>query len=149
MFGYTPYDFSDKFDVGKVTGAGRQAEAKLKAQTFLTDSAVGGAGLTAFAKNKAGDIMRKANASAQSTANNAAGISGLFKAAGSIGSFGAAGGFGKVTDFSQPVFGAPGARETIGGYGGNEFFTPSEIPGFIAPNPSAVAPRDLIKYPLK
>ena len=94
MFGYTPYDFSDKFDVGKVTGAGRQAEAKLKADTFLKNSAVGGAGLTAFAKNKAGNIMRKANASAQSTANNAAGISGLFNAAGSIGMFGAGGGFG-------------------------------------------------------
>ena len=104
MFGYTPYDFSDKFDVGKVTGAGRQAEAKLKAQTFLTDSAVGGAGLTAFAKNKAGNIMRKANASAQSTANNAAGISGLFNAAGRTKLLGAAAGMTTPWDKGYSFF---------------------------------------------
>ena len=68
--------------------------------------------------------------------------------AGNLGSFGAAGGFGKVTDFSQPVFGAPGARETIGGYGGNEFFTPSEIPGFDT-SPITYTARDMTKYPLK
>ena len=149
MFGFNPSTFSDPFDVNKPLGTDNREQAKLKSQTFLTDSALGGKATGIIAQNKAEDIMAKAGAAAQRTASNAAGISGLFKAAGSIGSFGAAGGFGKVTDFSQPVFGAPGARETIGGYGGNEFFTPSEVPGFTTPNFSLNTPRDLVKYPYK
>jgi hypothetical protein len=148
MFGFNPSTFSDPFDVNKVAGTNSREQAKLKSQAFLTDSNLGGAATGIFAKNKAEDIMAKANASAQSTANNAAGISGIFNAVGSIGSFGAAGGFGKVTDFSQPVFGSPGARETIGGYGGNEFFKPSEIPGFDT-STITVTPRDMTKHPLK
>ena len=148
MYGFTPTNFSDPFDVNKVAGTDSRERAKLKSQTFLTDSQLGGAATGIFAQNKAEDIMAKAGASAQRTASNAAGISGIFNAVGSIGSFGAAGGFGKVTDFSQPVFGSPGARETIGGYGGNEFFTPSEVPGFDTSTISVI-PRDMTKYPLK
>ena len=42
---------------------------------------------------------------------------------------------GGTTDFSQPVPGVPGARETIGGYDSFETFNPSEIPGLTIPGP--------------
>ena len=148
MFGFDPTNFSDPFDVNKVAETNNRERAKLLSQSFLTDSDLGGKAIGIFGKNKAEDIAAKAQASANRTASNAAGISGIFNAVGSIGSFGAAGGFGKVTDFSQPVFGSPGARETIGGYGGNEFFTPSEIPGFDTSTIS-VTPRDMTKHPFK
>ena len=148
MFGFNPTNFSDPFDVNKVAQTNNRERAKLKSQAFLTDSNLGGAAIGIYGKNKAENIMAKANAAAAATTQNAAGISGIFDAVGNIGSFGAAGGFGKVTDFSQPVFGSPGARETIGGYGGNEFFKPSEIPGFDTSTIS-VTPRDMTKYPLK
>ena len=149
MFGFNPTNFSDPFDVNKVAQTNNRERAKLKSQTFLTDSNLGGAAIGIYGKNKAEDIMAKANAAAQATTQNAAGISGIFDAVGNIGSFAAGGGFGKgATDFSQPVAGAPGARETIGGYGGNEFFKPSEIPGFDT-STITVTPRDMTKYPLK
>ena len=94
MFGFSPSTFNDPLDVNKIAGTNSHEQAKLNAQTFLTDSKLGGAATGIFAQNKAEDIMAKAGASAQRTASNAAGISGLFNAAGSIGSFGAAGGFG-------------------------------------------------------
>ena len=94
MFGFNPTNFSDPFDVNKVAGTNNRERAKLKSQTFLTDSELGGKAIGIFGQNKAEDIMAKANAAAQRTASNAAGISGLLSAAGSIGSFGAAGGFG-------------------------------------------------------
>jgi hypothetical protein len=62
----------------------------------LTDSELGGKAIGIYGQNKAENIMAKAGAAAQRTANNAAGISGLLSAAGSIGSFGAAGGFGNL-----------------------------------------------------
>ncbi len=62
---------------------------------------------------------------------------------------GASSSFGGKTEFSQPVPGNPGARETIGGYGGNEYFTPSEVPGFTTPDFSLNTPRDVVKYPYK
>ena len=129
MYGFTPQNFSDPFEVNKVAQTNNRERAKLRSQAFLTDSDLGGKAIGIFGKNKAEDIAAKAQASANRTASNAAGISGIFNAVGSIGSFGAAGGFGGgVTEFSQPVAGFPGARETIGGYGGNEFFDPSEFP---------------------
>lgn len=94
MFGFNPSTFSDPFDVNKPLGADNRERAKLKSQTFLTDSALGGKATEIIGQNKAEDIMAKAGAAAQRTASNAAGISGLLSAAGSIGSFGAAGGFG-------------------------------------------------------
>jgi hypothetical protein len=93
MFGFSPSTFNDPLDVNKIAGTNSREQAKLKSQAFLTDSQLGGAATGIFAQNKAEDIMAKAGASAQRTASNAAGISGLFNAAGSIGSFGAAGGF--------------------------------------------------------
>ena len=148
MFGFNPSTFSEPFDVNKPLGTDNRERAKRKAETRILDSKLGGAATGMIAQNKAEDIMAKANASAQRSQQNASTFGNIMGAAGSIGSFGAAGGFGKVTDFSQPVFGAPGARETIGGYGGNEFFTPSEIPGFNT-SPITVTPRDMTKYPLK
>ena len=94
MFGFNPTNFSDPFDVNKVAQTNNRERAKLKSQTFLTDSELGGRALGTYAQNKADNIMAKAGAAAQRTASNAAGISGLLSAAGSIGSFGAAGGFG-------------------------------------------------------
>jgi len=94
MFGFNPTNFSDPFDVNKVAQTNNRERAKLKSQTFLTDSELGGKAIGIYGQNKAENIMAKAGAAAQRTANNAAGISGLLSAAGSIGSFGAAGGFG-------------------------------------------------------
>jgi len=94
MFGFNPSTFSDPFDVNAVAGANNRERAKLKSQSFLTDSALGGAATSIQAKNKAEDIMAKAQASARSTSNNAAMIGGALNFAGSLGSFGAAGGFG-------------------------------------------------------
>ena len=94
MIGFNPSTFSDPFDVNKPLGTDNRERAKLKSQTFLTDSALGGKATGIIAQNKAEDIMAKAGAAAQRTASNAAGISGIFNAVGSIGSFGAGGGFG-------------------------------------------------------
>jgi hypothetical protein len=94
MFGFNPSTFSDPFDVNAVAGANNRERAKLKSQSFLTDSALGGAATSIQAKNKAEDIMAKAQASAKSTTNNAAMIGGALDFAGSLGSFGAGGGFG-------------------------------------------------------
>ena len=66
MFGFNPSTFSDPFDVNAVAGANNRERAKLKSQSFLTDSKLGGAATGIFARNKAEDIMAKANASAQS-----------------------------------------------------------------------------------
>ena len=94
MFGFNPTNFSDPFDVNKVAGTNNRERAKLKSQTFLTDSELGGKAIGIYGQNNAENIIAKAGAAAQRTASNAAGISGLLSAAGSIGSFGAAGGFG-------------------------------------------------------
>jgi hypothetical protein len=94
MFGFNPSTFSDPFDVNAVAGANNRERAKLKSQSFLTDSQLGGAATGIFARNKAEDIMAKANASAQSSAQNASTFGNIMGAVGSIGSFGAAGGFG-------------------------------------------------------
>ena len=129
MYGFNPTSFSGAYNPTETLVRGNHEQAKLKSQAFKSASELGGKAMGIFGKNKAEDIAAKAQASANRTASNAAGISGIFNAVGSIGSFGAAGGFGGgVTEFSQPVAGFPGARETIGGYGGNEFFDPSEFP---------------------
>jgi hypothetical protein len=94
MFGFNPSTFSDPFDVNAVAGANNRERAKLKSQSFLTDSKLGGAATGIFARNKAEDIMAKANASAQRSQQNASTFGGIMGAVGSIGSFGAAGGFG-------------------------------------------------------
>ena len=83
MFGFNPSTFSDPFDVNAVAGANNRERAKLKSQSFLTDSALGGAATSIQAKNKAEDIMAKAQASARSTSNNAAMIGGALNFAGS------------------------------------------------------------------
>jgi hypothetical protein len=94
MFGFDPTNFSDPFDVNKVAETKNRERAKELSQSFLIDSDLGGKAIGIFGKNKAEDIAAKAQASANRTASNAAGISGIFNAVGSIGSFGAAGGFG-------------------------------------------------------
>ena len=102
MFGFNPTNFSDPFDVNKVAQTNNRERAKLKSQAFLTDSNLGGAAIGIYGKNKAENIMAKANAAAQATTQNAAGISGIFDAVGNIGSFGAAGGFnGSAFDYSK------------------------------------------------
>ena len=134
-FGTNPVDFITPFDTGKVVGTGAQARAKERANSFLDAAKVGGAGVDIFGKMRQQEILGDAQRAAQSTANNASLISGGLDLIGSVGSFGAAGGFGKTTDFSQPVFGSPGARETIGGYDSFETFNPSKIPGLTIPGP--------------
>jgi len=102
---------------------------------FLRDSAKATGSAMRFAGQQAGNASMFGGA-----------MSGLSSLA-----FGAykGGHFGGKTEFSQPVPGNPGARETIGGYGGNEYFTPSEVPGFTKPDFSLNTPRDVVKYPYK
>ena len=133
MFGFNPSTFSDPFDVNAVAGANNRERAKLKSQSFLTDSALGGAATSIQAKNKAEDIMAKAQASARSTTNNAAMIGGALNFAGSLGSFGAAGGFGNFGGggFSvgdAEVMGMPtGQAQHIGSGGMTEWTTDDPI----------------------
>ncbi len=119
MFGFNPSTFSDPFDVNSVAGANNRERAKLKSQTFLTDSQLGGAATGIFARNKAEDIMAKANASAQASQQNAATFGGIMGAVGNIGSMGAAGAFDPSKSFmhGKTPFGAGGGELTQ--YGGN------------------------------
>ena len=126
MFGFDPTNFSDPFDVNKVAETNNRERAKLLSQSFLTDSDLGGKAIGIFGKNKAEDIAAKAQASANRTASNAAGISGIFNAVGSIGSFGAAGGFGGAGAVGGD--GGAAAGLTMPGSKGYDFFksgTPS------------------------
>jgi hypothetical protein len=136
MFGFSPSTFNDPLDVNKIAGTNSREQAKLKSQAFLTDSQLGGAATGIFAQNKAEDIMAKANASAQATGRNAAGISGLFNAAGSIGSFGAAGGFGNfgATEGINPTTVVDSFGGQASGQAGNDFFV--DASGAIRPNPT-------------
>ena len=130
MFGFNPTNFSDPFDVNKVAGTNNREQAKLKSQAFLTDSALGGAATSIQAKNKAEDIMAKAQASAKSTTNNAAMIGGALDFAGSLGSFGAGGGFGGGG--GVPGDGGAAAGLTMPGSEGYEFFAnPNNQPNFV------------------
>jgi hypothetical protein len=134
MFGFNPTNFSDPFDVNKVAGTNNRERAKLKSQAFLTDSNLGGAAIGIYGKNKAENIMAKANAAAQATTQNAAGISGIFDAVGNIGSFAAGGGFGNFGGsggFSvgdAEVMGMPtGQAQHIGSGGMTEWTTDMPI----------------------
>ncbi len=133
MFGFNPSTFSDPFDVNKPLGADNRERAKLKSQTFLTDSQLGGAATGIFARNKAEDIMAKANASAQRSQQNASTFGNIMGAVGSIGSFGAAGGFGGGggSGFSvgdAEVMGMPtGQAQHIGSGGMTEWTTDMPI----------------------
>tara|TARA_R100000900_G_C3247559_1_gene146666 strand:- start:58 stop:477 length:420 start_codon:yes stop_codon:yes gene_type:complete len=134
MFGFNPSTFSDPFDVNSVAGANNRERAKLKSQAFLTDSQLGGAATGIFARNKAEDIMAKANASAQRSQQNASTFGNIMGAVGSIGSFGAAGVFDPNKTFMDggifgktpigagggtlPKFGLFG-KETVGTLGPN------------------------------
>jgi hypothetical protein len=133
MFGFNPSTFSDPFDVNAVAGANNRERAKLKSQSFLTDSQLGGAATSIQARNKAEDIMAKANASAQRSQQNASTFGNIMGAVGSIGSFGAAGGFGGGggSGFSvgdAEVMGMPtGQAQHIGSGGMTEWTTDMPI----------------------
>jgi hypothetical protein len=99
MFGFNPSTFSDPFDVNAVAGANNRERAKLKSQSFLTDSQLGGAATSIQARNKAEDIMAKANASAQRSAQGAQTFGNIANFAGSMGTIGASkGGFSGFFD---------------------------------------------------
>ena len=99
MFGFNPSTFSDPFDVNAVAGANNRERAKLKSQAFLTDSQLGGAATEIFARNKAEDIMAKANASAQRSQQNASTFGNIANFAGTMGTIGASkGGFSGFFD---------------------------------------------------
>ena len=128
-FGVDYTGFLDSFNVGEVAGANNRERAKLKSQSFLTDSKLGGAATGIMARNKAEDIMAKANASAQSSAQNASTFGNIMGAVGSIGSFGAAGGFGGG---GVPGDGGAAAGLTMPGSKGYDFFAdPSNQPNFM------------------
>ncbi len=93
-FGVDYTGFLDSFNVDKVVGANNRERAKLKSQSFLTDSALGGKVTGIFGQNQADDVMAKAQASIQSKNQGASNIMGALDFAGNLGSFGAGGGFG-------------------------------------------------------
>jgi len=140
MYGFTPQNFSDPFDVNKVAQTNNRERAKLLSQSFLTDSELGGKAIGIFGKNKAEDIQAKAQASANRTASNAAGISGIFNAVGSIGSFGAAGGFGNLGGGTNVT----GLTNT--GLGTDQAML---VPGIDTPPPSAfkINPQGTYMFP--
>jgi len=99
MFGFNATNFSDPFDVNKVAGANNRERAKLKSQTFLTDSELGGRALGTYAQNKADNIMAKAGAAAQRSQQNAQTFGNIANFAGTIGTIGASeGGFSGFFD---------------------------------------------------
>ena len=53
MFGFNPTNFSDPFDVNKVAQTNNRERAKLKSQTFLTDSELGGKAIGIYGQNNA------------------------------------------------------------------------------------------------
>jgi len=133
MYGFTPQNFSDPFDVNKVAQTNNRERAKLLSQSFLTDSDLGGKAIGIFGKNEAEDIAAEANASAARTASNAAGVTGLIDFAGGMGTIGASkGGFKGYFD-QWKGWGNSGSTlgvdRTSAGMG---------IPGSVAPNTSEV-----------
>ena len=123
--------FSSPFRADLVANNRNITEAKKRVGNYLRVGEIGGFGASQYGQAVGQGFLDDAGAYAAAQQRGANTFSGFANAIGSIGGFAAAGGFGKpATQFSQPVFGQPGARETIGGYGGNEFFKPSEIPGF-------------------
>lgn len=133
-------------DYGAILLSGAESKSALEQALMKLNSEVQGTETIFDARVKAAK-MGAADASRIAGAETfAAGAMGLGKAA--SGFIGAIGSMPKTTEFSQPVKGFPGARETIGGYGGNEFFTPSEISGFDT-SPITISPRDMSKYPLR
>ena len=140
--------FSSPFNVDLAVNARNKADAYTKSQAALRAGALGGSAASFLGKAKGQQFMDEAGAYVQQQGQKADMFGKAMGAVSGIGSFAAMGGFGSpATDFSQPVFGQPGARETIGGYGGNEFFKPSEIPGFDTSS-ITMTPRDMTKYPL-
>ena len=123
--------FSSPFRADLVANESNRAAAAKRVGAYKRAGDLGGFGASAFGEAVGNKYLTEAGAYAAAQQRGADMFSGVANAVGSIGGFAAAGGFGKpATEFSQPVFGQPGARETIGGYGGNEFFKPSDIPGF-------------------
>ena len=94
MFGFNPTSFSDPFDVNRPLGTDNRERAKLRSQSFLTDSRLGGAATGIMARNKKEDLMAEANASAERSQQNAQTFGAIADFAGGIGTIGASkGGF--------------------------------------------------------
>lgn len=141
--------FSSPFRADLVANNRNITEAKKKAGNYLRTGDLGSLGASQYGQAVGQGFLDDAGAYAAAQQRSANAFSEVTNAFRGFSGFAAAGGFGKpATQFSQPVFGQPGARETIGGYGGNEFFKPSEIPGFDT-SPITMTPRDMTKYPLK
>ena len=128
-FGVDYTGFLDSFNVDKVVGTNNRERAKLKSQSFLTDSELGGKVTGIFGQNKADDVMAKAQASIQSKNQGASNIMGALDFAGSLGSFAAGGGFGGG---GVPGDGGAAAGLTMPGSKGYDFFAdPSNQPNFM------------------
>ena len=125
-FGVDYTGFLDSFDTGKVVGTGAQARAQDFLNKYMETDIVGGAAVNTIGQTKSKEVLRDAQKSAQSTANNASLISGGLDLLGSVGSFGAAGGFGGAGAVGGD--GGAAAGLTMPGSKGYDFFksgTPS------------------------
>lgn len=125
-FGMFSPDPNDSFKTGEVLGAGAQARAQDFLNNYIETDIVGGAAVNTIGQTRAKEVLRDAQKSAQSTANNASSISGGLDLLGSVGSFGAAGGFGGAGAVGGD--GGAAAGLTMPGSKGYDFFksgTPS------------------------
>jgi hypothetical protein len=105
---------SDSYNPTQTLGQANRVRAKQRAEQVLSDGRFGGAVTKMFGKNKGDDVLADANASAQRTASNAAGVMGVIDFAGGMGRIGASdGGFSKF--FNMGDGGGSGAGGAAAG----------------------------------
>ena len=105
-FGMFSPDPNDSFNAGKVVGAGAQAEARERANSFLGTAMVGGAGVDTMGLMRKQEILDDAAQYANQKGQQADLFGKVAGFAGSVGSFGAAGGFDPSKTFMNgSIFG--------------------------------------------
>ena len=124
---------SDSYNPTQTLGQANRVRAKQTAEQVLSDGRFGGNVTKMFGKNKGDDVLADANASAQRTASNAAGVMGVIDFAGGMGRTGASdGGFSKF--FNMGGGGGSGAGGAAAGLTtpwdkGYDYF--KDVPSFI------------------
>ena len=114
-FGMFSPDPNDSFKTGEVLGAGAQAKARERANSFLDAAKVGGEGVDIFGQMRANEIMNDANQYANQKGQQADLFGKVASFADGVGSFGAAGGFDPSKSFMN---GGPFGTTPIGAGGG-------------------------------
>ena len=116
---------SDSYNPTKTLGEANRVQARLNAQKVVDDGRLGGDVTKMFGKNRGDKVLADANASAQRTTSNAAGLMGVIDFAGGLGNIGASkGGFSKF--FNMGGGGGSGTPWDTNSY---DFF--KDTPSFI------------------